>query len=80
VLPNGTDREAIIAIGEQHAVAVWHKAATSELSEQPHGVADRHTTLQNRVLAVLHAVAERHQFFSFKMPVFETEKMLGPTF
>ncbi len=67
-------------IGEQHAVAVWHKAATFELSEQLHGVADRHTVLQNRVLAVLHAVAERHQFFFFKMPDFEIEKMLGPCF
>ena len=45
MLPNGTDREAMIVIGEQHGVAVWHKAATTELSAQPHGVADRHTTL-----------------------------------
>ena len=80
MLPNGTDREAMIVIGEQHGVAVWHKAAISEISAQPHGVADRHTTLQNRVLAVLHAVAERHQFFFFKMPDFEVEKMLGPCF
>ena len=80
MLPNGTDREAMIVIGEQHGVAAWHKAAISEISAQPHGVADRHTTLQNRVLAVLHAVAERHQFFFFKMPDFEVEKMLGPCF
>jgi len=51
-----------------------------ELSEQLHGVADWHITLQNKVLAVLHAVAERHQFFSSKWPDFEIEKMLGPCF
>ena len=80
MLPNGTDREAMIVIGEQHGVAVWHKAATSELSAQPHGVADRHTTLQNRVRAVLHTVADRHHFFFFKMPDFEIKKRFRPCY